>query len=74
MNSEANAPITQHTMAKVKNAHRAEGDALEPPGRVIGEEQVVEPELSDDGAVHLCRCGHSKNKPFCDSSHREAAE
>ncbi|MBM6545265.1 D-inositol-3-phosphate glycosyltransferase [Janibacter sp. YIM B02568] len=33
---------TMHTMAKVKNAHRAEGDAPEPPGRVIGEEQVVE--------------------------------
>jgi D-inositol-3-phosphate glycosyltransferase len=30
-----------HTMAKVKNAALAEGDTPEPPGRVIGEEQVV---------------------------------
>ena len=30
-----------HTLAKVKNAAVAEGDALEPMARVIGEEQVV---------------------------------
>ncbi|SDQ83766.1 D-inositol-3-phosphate glycosyltransferase [Quadrisphaera sp. DSM 44207] len=30
-----------HTLAKVKNAHLAAGDAPEPAGRVIGEEQVV---------------------------------
>ena len=31
-----------HTMARVKNAHLAEGDSPEPPGREIGEAQVVE--------------------------------
>jgi D-inositol-3-phosphate glycosyltransferase len=37
------APLvhTMHTMAKVKNAALAEGDAPEPPVRIIGEEQVV---------------------------------
>lgn len=32
---------TMHTMGKVKNAHMADGDTLEPAGRIIGEEQVV---------------------------------
>ncbi len=33
---------TMHTMAKVKNLALAEGDTPEPPGREIGEQQVVE--------------------------------
>jgi len=33
---------TMHTMARVKNAALAAGDAPEPPGREIGEVQVVE--------------------------------
>ena len=32
---------TMHTLAKVKNAALAPGDAPEPTGRIIGEEQVV---------------------------------
>ena len=33
---------TMHTMARVKNLHRAEGDTEEPRGREIGEAQVVD--------------------------------
>lgn len=33
---------SMHTMAKVKNASLAEGDAAEPIGRLLGEEQIVE--------------------------------
>jgi len=32
---------SMHTMAKVKNAYLADGDTPEPPGRIIGEAQVV---------------------------------
>ncbi|XEK80628.1 D-inositol-3-phosphate glycosyltransferase [Mumia sp. Pv4-285] len=33
---------SMHTMAKVKNANLAAGDAAEPAGRVVGEEHLVE--------------------------------
>jgi D-inositol-3-phosphate glycosyltransferase len=33
---------TMHTMARVKNSQLAEGDSPEPPGREIGEAQVVD--------------------------------
>lgn len=28
-------------------------------------------DLAGRTAISLCRCGQSKDKPFCDSSHRE---
>ncbi len=28
-------------------------------------------ELPQGSSIVLCRCGHSKNKPFCDTTHRE---
>ncbi|MFB9376013.1 D-inositol-3-phosphate glycosyltransferase [Kineococcus gynurae] len=33
---------SMHTMARVKNAHLAQGDTPEPDGRIIGEQQVVD--------------------------------
>jgi CDGSH-type Zn-finger protein len=37
-----------------------------------GEFVLVKPDGSSqtkNGKLYLCRCGHSKNKPFCDGSH-----
>ncbi len=44
---------------------RVEGDftILDQEGRAF--------DLSGRTAISLCRCGHSANKPFCDSAHRE---
>jgi CDGSH-type Zn-finger protein len=38
-----------------------------------GHHRFYEPgkELPQDEAYALCRCGHSKNKPFCDGAHAE---
>jgi len=43
---------------------RVEGDfeIVDPQGRVFG--------LAGRAMISLCRCGHSKNKPFCDGSHK----
>lgn len=45
--------------------------------RVEGEFTILDEQgnafdLGGRTSVSLCRCGHSKDKPFCDGSHREA--
>ncbi len=46
------------------------------PLRIEGEFQIVDQEgkvfgLGGRTRIHLCRCGRSENKPFCDGSHKE---
>jgi CDGSH-type Zn-finger protein len=45
------------------------------PYKVTGPVRIVDPEghefvLPEGDSVVLCRCGHSRTKPFCDKSHR----
>ena len=45
------------------------------PYKVVGEVRIVdadgrELERPAGDAIVLCRCGHSRTKPFCDASHR----
>lgn len=43
--------------------------------KIEGDFEIVDPEgnaygLGGRELVSLCRCGQSKNKPFCDGSHK----
>jgi CDGSH-type Zn-finger protein len=43
---------------------------------VTGPVKIVDAEgnelvLPEGDSIALCRCGHSRTKPFCDKSHRE---
>jgi CDGSH-type Zn-finger protein len=47
------------------------------PYKVTGPVRLVDVEghaweLSAGDSIALCRCGHSRTKPFCDRSHRDA--
>ena len=57
-------------MAEVTIKARANGPyRVDGPVRIVdaqGTEFVVPP----GDSIVLCRCGHSRSKPFCDKSHR----
>jgi len=47
------------------------------PYKITGPAVIVDADgnrfsVEDGRPVALCRCGHSRTKPFCDRSHREA--
>lgn len=50
------------------------------PNMVTGDIQLMWPsgqrigtvgEVDEAGAIYLCRCGRSRNKPFCDGTHEK---
>lgn len=43
---------------------------LEVEGAVAVMDATGTPLPSVDEPIHLCRCGRSANKPFCDGSHK----
>jgi CDGSH-type Zn-finger protein len=57
-------------MSEVTIKARANG-----PYKVMGPVRVIDAlgnefVLPEGDAIVLCRCGHSRTKPFCDSSHK----
>jgi len=65
LNNQNNTTMENETI-KIQLAHNG-------PLLVNGSVIIVDKdgnETKRDGNTALCRCGHSKNKPFCDGAHR----
>jgi CDGSH-type Zn-finger protein len=47
-----------------------ENGSLKVTGHVVMHDAETGEQLAEFGRAFLCRCGHSDNKPFCDTSHK----
>ena len=64
-----------HDMADVNIRVRDNGPfVVEGPIKIVDAEGGEFPVAADKPAIALCRCGASKNRPFCDGSHRNVFE
>jgi CDGSH-type Zn-finger protein len=64
--------LRRETVAEVRIQVRTNG-----PNRVTGPVEIVDQDgnlytIPEGQWVSVCRCGQSKEKPFCDGAHREA--
>lgn len=57
---EKNSPVEFHVIANGPLHAKGKFTILQSGGKTI--------EIEDE--AYLCRCGASKNKPFCDGSHK----
>ncbi|MGH7338386.1 MAG: CDGSH iron-sulfur domain-containing protein [Myxococcota bacterium] len=57
--------VRDHGSLKVEIGEGESLELVDGEGRSFG--------LGGRRVISLCRCGQSKNKPFCDSSHKECA-
>jgi CDGSH-type Zn-finger protein len=59
------------TMADVTIRALKDGPYEVSGGAKVFDHQGKEYQEDQFEPVYLCRCGHSKNKPFCDGSHED---
>lgn len=59
-------------MSDIKITVRATGSLKVEAGIPLFDEDGNRIPTPEGRPYSLCRCGHSKNKPFCDASHKTA--
>ncbi|NJD19135.1 MAG: CDGSH iron-sulfur domain-containing protein [Gemmatimonadetes bacterium] len=60
-------------MTDIKITVRAHGSYKVEPGIPLFDEEGNRIPTPEGRVYSLCRCGLSKNKPFCDGAHREGS-